>query len=167
MYERRWFLIKQTIMVALDVSTKKTGVAVFGNGKLKKYTLLDKTNISSSDERVEEMALEIIKTLDTMKPVIVSIEDTYCGNNPSVQKVLSRLQGVVFGWCISNNADFNLYLPSTWRKHIEGFPTKAKRAECKAFSIQYVKDKYSIDVTDDVADAVCIGEATVKIYDGQ
>ena len=44
---------------------------------------------------------------------------------------------------------------STWRK---GLGIKGrKREELKNASKQYVLDRYGIDVSDDVADSICIG----------
>ena len=44
---------------------------------------------------------------------------------------------------------------STWRKGL-GIKGK-KREELKGASKQYVLDRYGIDVSDDVADSICIG----------
>lgn len=40
-----------------------------------------------------------------------------------------------------------------------------KRDQLKKEAIDYVKDKYKIDVCDDIADAICIGDAVVKMFD--
>ena len=39
---------------------------------------------------------------------------------------------------------------------------KAKRDELKSLSVQYVKQHYQIDVSDDISDAICIGESRIK-----
>lgn len=39
-----------------------------------------------------------------------------------------------------------------------------KREQLKQESIQYVKEKYCVDVGDDVADAICIGDAVIKMF---
>lgn len=153
------------IMCSLDVSTKQTGFSVFTNGKYKESFLLDHTDNEDTESRMVEMATDIITYLNKYKPVIVSIEDTFCGTNAAAMKKLSRLQGVVYGWCLINSADFNLYLPSSWRKEFGGLFKGKKRQECKQLAIEYVKDKYNIDVNDDEAESILIGEATVIKYD--
>ena len=153
------------IMCSLDVSTKQTGFSVFVNGKRKESFLLDHSNNKDTESRMIEMATDIITYLDKYKPIIVSIEDTFCGTNAAAMKKLSRLQGVIYGWCLINNADFNLYLPSSWRKEFGELFKGKKRQECKQLAIEYVKDKYNIDVNDDEAESILIGEATVIKYD--
>lgn len=157
--------MKKVVMCSLDVSTKQTGFSVFVNGKYKESYLLNHSDNKDTESRMVEMATDIIDNLNKYKPIIVSIEDTYCGNNAAGMKKLSRLQGVVYGWCLCNDADFNLYLPSSWRKEFGDLFKGKKRAECKQLAIEYIKNKYNIDVNDDEAEAILIGESTVKKYD--
>jgi Holliday junction resolvasome RuvABC endonuclease subunit len=156
--------MNKTIMCSLDVSTKKTGIAVFCNGDYKKSHLLDHSNNSDTITRSMEMTRDIITHLNKYKPIIVSIEDTYCGNNADVMKKLCRIQGAIYGWCLLNGADFNIYLPSSWRKEFDGIFDGKKRAECKQLAIDYVKENYDLDVNNDEAEAILIGIATVRKY---
>lgn len=154
----------KTIMCSLDVSTNKTGFAVFQNGKYITSVLLDHSQNKDIESRSVEMAQDIIKHLEKYAPTIVSIEDTYCGGNAASMKKLTRLQGVVLGWCLCNKTDFNLYLPSSWRKEFGNLFKGRKRNECKTIAIKYVKDNLGIEVNDDEAEAILIGVATVKKY---
>lgn len=156
--------MKKTIMCSLDVSTTSTGFAIFHNGIYESSCLLDHSNNKDTNSRIAEMGNDILSALNKYNPVIVSIEDAYCGNNADTMKKLCRLQGMVYGWCLSHNADFNIYLPSSWRKEFGDLFKGKKRPECKRLAIEYVKDKYSIDVNDDEAEAILIGESTVKKY---
>lgn len=153
-------------LLSFDASTKKTGYSVFVDGKFKEAYLIDKSKIDDADERIHEMSIMLLKAMDYYSPSLIIIEDTYCGNNPKTQKMLNRLQGVVYCWCIQHNADFNLVMPTAWRKHIPDFPKSAKRDEAKKYSIEYVKNKYNVDKGDDVADAICIGEAGTVMFGG-
>lgn len=155
----------KTIMCSLDISTNNTGFAVFENGKYKTSFLLNHSTNKDERTRSIEMAQDILKYLEEYKPAIVSIEDTYCGFNPSSMKKLTRLQGVVFGWAISQKADFNLYTPSSWRKEFGDLFKSKKREECKKIAVNYVNDKYKKEVNDDEAEAILIGEATVMKYE--
>lgn len=154
----------KTIMCSLDVSTNKTGFAVFENGKRKYSMLLDNSKISSVETRSMEMAKDILFELEKYKPTIIAIEDTYCGGNVSTMKKLNRLQGCIWGWCVLNGADFNIYLPSSWRKEFGDLFKGKKRDECKKLAVEYIKNNYKLDVNDDEAEAIMLGEATVIKY---
>ena len=60
--------------------------------------------------------------------------------------------------------EFNIfyveYTPSEWRSLV-GI-TARKREDCKAASIKRIKDIYNIDVDDNEADAINIGEAYIN-----
>lgn len=103
-------------------------------------------------------------TLNAFHPSILYIEETYMSRNAKTTKILTRLQGVVFAWCMQNDCEFNTILPSQWRKHLSMQQSKLKREELKEQSIQYVYKNYNILVTDDEADAICIGDAVVKMF---
>ena len=157
------------ILVALDASTNKTGVSIWKDGVYSTSLLLDFSYISNTDDRMEHMCNSIWDILNNYKPTDVYIEDTYCGGNPKVQRLLDRIQGVAYAWCLRKNVRFNTITPSSWRKHIDGFPNGKgiKRSELKKFSVDYVTKKYAIECNDDVADAVLIGEAANQIEGGK
>ena len=147
-------------MCSIDSSSKKTGIAIYKNGKYKNYRLLDCSNDKSMDSRFKKMAIAILNTLDELKPDIIYIEETVVLRNAQTQRFLTRLQGVVYAWCIQHNCEFNTIRPTVWRKYLNLQQNKnIKRDQLKQESIQYVKEKYNIDVGDDVADAICIGDA--------
>lgn len=157
------------ILVALDASTNKTGVSVWINGNYSTSLLLDFSDITDTNRRLASMCDAIWGVLNKFKPEIVYIEDTFCGNNPKIQTLLNRIQGVVYAWCLRKDVEFEVIKPSQWRKYIDGFPNGkgVKRTELKNFSVQYVTDKYGIECNDDIADAVLIGEAALQIRGGQ
>lgn len=39
-----------------------------------------------------------------------------------------------------------------------------KREQLKQEAIDYVKEKYNIEVNDDIADAICIGDAVLNLF---
>lgn len=154
--------------VSLDCSTKCSGIAVWDNGKYVESHIIDTSMIKDVEERQEEMGKKLWKGLDYYCPSIVFIEDTFCHGNPEVQKKLNRIQGVIFAWCITHNAEFNCIMPSAWRKHIPNFPNGkgVKREEQKNFSISYVIDKYGFEPkSDDESDAILIGEGVLRMYE--
>lgn len=152
-------------MCSIDSSSKKTGIAIYKNGKYKDYRLLDYSNDKSMESRFKKMAIGILNTLDELNPDIIYIEETVVLRNAQTQRFLTRLQGVVYAWCVMNDCEFNTIRPASWRKCINLPQGKnIKREQLKQEAIQYVKEKYSIDVGDDVADAICIGDAVIKMF---
>lgn len=121
------------------------------------------SKINDTDTRIKSMCLSIIDVLNRYYPNIIYIEETAVLRNANTQRLLTRIQGVVYGWCITNNCEFYTIRPSQWRK-ILGFSQgkNIKRDILKKQSIEYVKNNYNLNVGDDVADALCIGSAIIK-----
>lgn len=177
-------------IVAIDGSTSKTGVAVFGvlkSGKVKykshdlfispdfKYTskkkgmsktayktLHSKEKRLDQEIRVDYMIRHLENYLNKHKPNIIVMEDTYAEKDIMALKMLSRIQGAVLSWCQRNNASITFKIPGTWRKEV-GMPlidndgNRYKREDFKEFSVNLVRDELGMIVTDDEADAICMG----------
>lgn len=143
----------------IDSATQKTGISLFDNGILKDYTLIDLHKNKDAENRIQCMMIEIGKQLDVWYPDIIYIEDTTNQNNVKVLKQLTQIIGAVIYWCCLNNKEINLLVPSKWRS-VSGIQKgKKKRNELKAESMKYVEEHYNLNVGDDVADAILIGEA--------
>ena len=152
-------------LVSIDGSTQKTGIAYFCNGKYVEHILLDFSKDKNMENRFESMSKEIWKKLDDYRPNIIYIEETYMANNPQTSKILTRLQGVIYAWCINNACEFNTIRPTSWRKQLNFQQGKnVKREQLKKQSLQYVLDNYGLEVTDDEADAICIADAVLKMF---
>lgn len=120
------------------------------------------------DKRFYDMSYKIWNALSLTKPDIIYIEETVVLTNAHTQRFLTRLQGVVYAWCMNNDCDFNTIRPTSWRSAIGIKQGKnVKRDELKEQSIKYVLDKYGLNVTDDEADAICIGDAVINLYGGE
>lgn len=103
--------------------------------------------------------------LDICEPNIVYMEETYTSVNPQTTKILTRLQGVVYAWCMNNGCEFNTIRPTQWRKQLSFSQGKnVKREQLKEQSVKYVFDNYELNVDDDEADAICIADAVLKLY---
>ena len=160
--ERMIFLVT---MCSIDSSSKKTGIAIYKNGKYKNYRLLDYSNDKNMESRFKKMSVGILNTLDELNPDIIYIEETVVLRNASTQRFLTRLQGVVYAWCIKHNCEFNTIRPTSWRKLLKLPQGKnIKREQLKQEAIDYVKEKYNIEVNDDIADAICIGDAVLNLF---
>lgn len=118
------------------------------------------------ESRFSDMSKAIWDVLDEYKPNILYIEETYSAINAQTTKILTRLQGVVYAWCMNNDCEFNVILAKQWRKYLDfNQSNKVKREQLKEQSIKYVLDNYNLKVTDDEADAICIADAVVKMFD--
>ena len=150
-------------LVSIDGSTKKTGISHFLDGEYVNHYLLDYSKDKDVENRFESMSIGIWSILDKIRPNIIYIEETYMHNNAQTMKILTRLQGVVYAWCINNKCKFNTITPKAWRKLLDFNQGKdVKREQVKAQSIEYVMEHYNINVTDDEADAICISAAICK-----
>ena len=154
-------------LVSIDGSTQKTGIAYFCNGKYVEHILLDYSKDKNMEHRFESMSKGIWKSLDKYRPNIIYIEETYMANNPQTSKILTRLQGVVYAWCMNNGCEFNTIRPTSWRRQLKFQQGKnVKREQLKKQSLQYVLENYGLEVTDDESDAICIADAVVKMFNG-
>ena len=168
---------KETILLSLDTSSTKTGWAIFGNGIYEESGVLDWSHVKETEDRLLIMYIDIIQLINKYEPDILVIEKDIVGSgkrqNMSTINTLVKLIGGVWAYCVQLNMDtpmdfqigeFNVYYveytPSEWRKLV-GI-TARKRDDCKAASIKRIKDVYSLNVDDNEADAINIGEAYIN-----
>ena len=169
---------KEVTLLSLDTSSTKTGWAVFKNGIYKESGVLDWSRIKdNTEDRLQIMYIDIIQHIQKYEPDILVIEKDIVGSgkrqNMSTINTLVKLIGGVWAYCIQLNMDtpmnfpageFNIfyveYTPSEWRSLV-GI-TARKREDCKAASIKRIKDIYNINVDDNEADAINIGEAYIN-----
>lgn len=174
--------IKQ-YLISIDGSTTNTGIAVFdyNTKELIDYTYIKPDNPyetnknmtkqeeneikkKNMDYRIIEMIKGINIYLKKYKPKVIVIEDTYMGKDGYAYKKLCHIQGLVLSYSIEHKRCLiYFYSPTVWRKAV-GIPNsenkvKLKRKELKYRAINLVKQIYDIEVSDDVADSICIGLA--------
>ena len=154
-------------LMSIDESSKITGCALFENGELSKYTILDKSKIKDSSCRLHEMCRVLWEQIKEWKPDGIYIEHPQgSGSNVLTVGMLSEIIGVARAYAVEHDCDFNEIVPSAWRKML-GLKQGGgkKRAELKQMYIDYVKALYDIDASDDLADAICIGTAVIQDFD--
>lgn len=151
-------------LVTIDSSTRRTGMALFENGVYQTHVLVDLNSTKGqTDERISTMIGRMIGHLNEMRPDAVVIEEPKGHANVELVRKLSEILGAVRGWCISNAIEYHEIKPSVWRKYCGISQGKKKREELKEESINLVKEKYGMTVSDDEADSICIGIATINI----
>lgn len=173
---------KETTLLSLDTSSTKTGWAIFKNGIYKKSGVLDWFHIKDTEDRLQIMYIDIILHINRYEPDILVIEKDIVGSgkrqNMSTINTLVKLIGGIWAYCVQLNMDtpmnlptgeFNVfyveYTPSEWR-NLVGI-TARKRDDCKAASIKRIKDVYNLDVDDNEADAINIGEAYIAEWNNE
>lgn len=155
-------------ILALDLSSKSSGFAIFEDKKLIKSGCI---TASSTDviKRIQKMTDSINTILDeyTVDEVIMEevLPSTGHNSNTNVWKALTWLQAsvnfLIHDKCPKVKRTF--ILPNSWRAKC-GIHTGrgVTRQTLKSADIQFVKDNYNLSVGDDEADAICIGHAHVN-----
>ena len=118
-----------------------------------------------TEERSFAMAKEIWKIINKYKPQHLVLEGVQQQSNPSTMIILARLAGMVIGYAEAHNIETHILLPSQWRKQL-GYSqgAKVKRQELKQQSIDYVKENFGINVSEDENEAICEGVAAHKFF---
>lgn len=150
--------------LAIDASSKSSGIAIFEEGKLIHYECITKTSADSL-KRIKEMAKRIRQVYDQFQPTNIIMQDILpqdVKHNQNVYKVLIYLQAAVVLSLHQTGAVVQFTTASHWRS-ICGIKTGPgiKRDSLKLASKHLVKNIYNIDVNDDISDAICIGMAYV------
>lgn len=153
-------------VLAIDASTKSTGVALFEDSKLVKYACL---TASSNDliKRIQKIIKQLNDFVSDISIDKIILEEVRLENglqNIKTYRALMWLQAaIVFLFHeILPNAEIEYVYPSSWRakcgiKNGRGI----RREMIKELDIAFVKQEYLIDVNDDIADAIGIGHAYV------
>jgi len=145
----------------LDQSTKVTAYAVRNNGKLTDYgEICSDKNERNPVERMKQMYDGIGELLDRIKPNYIVFEQVQYQNNQKVYSQLSQLQGVIFSLLFDRDLGFELVSPPAWRKAVG--VVGRNRADQKASIIQIVKERYGLDVSEDIAEAIGISEWSIE-----
>lgn len=151
-------------MLSLDTSSTDSGYAYWENAKLVQYGSINTTAEKDSLIRQENMITELHKCVKKFKPDILIIESPPFMNSPKTLKLLAEIVGSVWGMVISS-AEYIEYEPSRWRSLVkaENETIPRKRAECKQWDIDKVKEIFGIDTdNDNIADAILIGYARIQ-----
>jgi crossover junction endodeoxyribonuclease RuvC len=147
------FIIK---ILCLDQATKTSGYSVFSNKDLITYGILEvNKKEKNAIERTKEMYEKISLLIDEISPDFVVFENVQYQQNQYSFQLLSQMQGLVMAKLFSVNLGFQIIEPSGWKSYcgIKG----RKRAEQKINTQIFVKEKYGLDVSEDISDAIGIG----------
>lgn len=152
-------------ILAIDQATKNSGWAVFDGKKLTSYGAYSASG-NGADGRISNTRQWLESMVENWRPDKVYIEDIQLqnfaqkgnnaqGDNVLTYKILAQLQGVIINLLFDKKVDFEVVHVSSWRKHnnILG----RTRTDQKTSARNRVKSWFEISVTEDEADAICIG----------
>lgn len=147
-------------IVGIDASTQRSGIALFEDSYYITHTLIDLHKEKDIMKRIPHMINEICAKLDAYKPDKILMEETMLSTNIDTLKKLAYLAGGVMAYAHKNNIDFELLLPTEWRKEIGLQQSKKiKREVLKQEAIEAVLKEYKINVSDDEAESILIARS--------
>jgi len=150
-------------MIALDQASAITGYAVFEDGEYLQSGVIDLHKNHDAEMRVKQMMLLVSCLIRSKHADVLVMEDAFQHSNVQTFKMLTRLQGAIMFYCYDNEIPFRILTPNTWRSSL-GFEqgSKVKRWKLKQQAIDYIEEKCGKKLSDDEADAACIGFAAIK-----
>ena len=149
-------------ILALDQASRTSGYAIFENNQLidsGTFTLMP----DDIGERLVQLRNEIIKFIQYNQIDIVLFEDIQLQSGMAgvtTYKVLAEVFGVIQELVTELGIEYHIVHSQTWKSALN---IKGKaRAEQKKNAQAYVNNTYNIKVTQDAADAICIGASYLK-----
>lgn len=155
------------IYLALDQALNTSGWAIFDNLVLEKYGTFSTKSSAPIDQRLEQIEEELEKLYETYEFEYIFLEDIQKQQNAETYKKLAYAQAVILIWCSRTDIPYTILSPSHWRsvlKDKDKISFGKTRTEQKKAAQQLVKQQYDISVTQDEADAICIGMAGYSEY---
>lgn len=154
-------------ILVLDQASIVTGWAVFESGKLKRHGKVDlskKKTASNPLIRYKRMCNAIQDLVDKEKPDWLIFEEVALQTNVATLHTLCQLQGSILQMCFERNIEHYVFSPSSWRKLLDFQQGKGiRRPQLKEQAKVYVEHKYEEQVSEDEADAICMGCAFIKL----
>ena len=153
-------------ILSIDASSKSSGYAIFQDTNLIDYGCI---TASSSDviKRIQKITnglKEILQKYEIDKIILEEVRPENGLQNIQTHRVLMWLQAAIAFMVHDNFPKISIeyVYPSEWRAAC-GIHTGRgiRRESLKPADIKFVKDKYKIEVNDDIADAIGIGHAFV------
>lgn len=160
-----------TRVLALDDATQETGWCIFDGKELVSYGVfkLDNDNVI---ERIALIRQWLLNMLVEWSPDKVGIEDiqlqSFKGaggqSNFAVTtfKVLAQLQGVLLEVLFTNDIEVMVIHSQTWKSYC-GITARTRNDQKRAAQLK-IKEWYDISVSQDEADAICLGRFLSEKY---
>ena len=141
-------------LLALDQSSRITGFAVFKDGmliKVGKFTLED----VDFGVRLDKFAHKITQLIRDYEINELAFEEIQLQQNVDTFKKLAMVYGVTMYIAEHLHIPYEIISSNTWKSKC-GIKKTTREPEKKQAQ-QFVQEKYGIKVTQDEADATCLG----------
>lgn len=148
-------------ILAIDQGSREMGLALYEDDTLIAWRYAKFSKSLPSTERLYQIAGFIAELVAEWKPDSVTLEEIQYQSNIDTYKRLAKLQGII------EVALFGLGIPSdrlmaaTWRSMHK---ISGTREQVKSAAIKRVKLYHNLDVNDDVAEAILMGQYAVSQY---
>lgn len=156
-------------ILSLDLSTKQSGWCVGQDGSMQAHGYITATSkdVIKRIIKMRDQLSKIIKDYKVNKIVMQEVRPEY---NSHTNKVLMWLQAVIVvaAHQIDSSIEYQFIGASTWRAALNIKQGRGvKREALKPQDIQYVLNKYHVNVNDDQADAICIFDAYCQKFNNE
>ena len=148
-------------ILSFDQASAKTGFALYEDGVLKDHGVIA-VKEKEAKIKLNIMFSEIAEKIEENSPDLVVIEGVALQKSAYSVIMLAQLQGMIIGYCIKTGIKISVVGTTSWRKVLcfrQGPKVERKelKTQAKELALRLVaKDK---KVTEDEADAICIGYA--------
>lgn len=147
-------------ILALDQSSQVSGLSIWDDGKLVYYDCVK--NVGELEVRLVKWSTWLKERLDEWQPDYVIVEDIQEQGNSGVvtYKILAMILGITLEILQERDIPHTSILNKKWQSmfSIAG----SNRISQKKNVMERVKEYFSIEVSDDVADAILIGLYAVR-----
>ncbi len=146
------------IYMGADLSTTSTGIGILEDDKLIHYECI-KPKSKDWEERIRQISLRLNEIFNEYNIENVYVEDVPLKDGKLTIKKLSVVRGALTSITSLHNVPLISDSVSDWRKNAgfyDGTKEGTKRDAMKQKAIKRVKELFSIDVNDDIAEAILI-----------
>ena len=148
---------KPVKVLALDTSSNVTGWALFTNSHYTNSGVINLRHEKELNRRMRLMCLKIMALIKEINPTYVVVEQLNSTRNAHTVRVLSKIIGSAYNYCITTGTNYEEMSCAVWRRivGIKGRKTEYLKQE----SVNRVASKYDKCVDDNEADAINLCEA--------
>ena len=148
-----------TITLALDQATRITGYAIFHDDKLVKVDQFELTDLEIGT-RLKKYKKKILQLIEEYKVNQVLFEEIQLQQNVDTFKKLAMLYGVTMLLLEEKEIKYDIVSSYTWKSKCK--IKKTGRETEKQAAQKFVENNYGIHVSQDKADAICLGYSYLK-----
>ena len=169
--------LDNTLVFALDQSTRLVGYSIWEHGDLVQFGSYEPKYEMTTDERLYDIFKWLDNAVSTIlkkkpnKEIKVLMEDVYLqvslgsgkktfsnrDNNVLSFKVLSQLQGAIILFCQMRELEYEIIHHSDWKNTI-GIKSTTKRNQ-KIEAMELIEEAFGEYADENEVDAICIGYA--------